>query len=90
MPLHLGKLLFLVLAFFQASWYSQQYPQSCWSLTTIFDAGCEEANQRRCAEFIDKLGIVRKNGHNLSFIFDFCLRYSDLLDICDSLWPKVA
>jgi len=27
-----------------------------------FLPGCEAANQRRCAEFIDKLGIVRKNG----------------------------
>ena len=29
--------------------------------------GCEEANQRRSAEFVDKLGIVRKEGHKLSF-----------------------
>ena len=33
--------------------------------------GCEEANQRRSAEFVDKLGIVRKEGYALNFA-EFC------------------
>ena len=68
-PLHLGKSLFLVLAFFQAPWvFSTPSPELLVFDDHFFDAGCEEANQRRCAAFIDKLGIVRKTGHNLSFV----------------------